>query len=78
MMKRVYSRPSIYVERVSLDNSIAATNCLVGLNDPDIVALRRFGGYFAPDLGCDWYEEGIRVGYQTVCYHSNVRNLLSS
>lgn len=76
-MKREYSRPSIHVESMKLDTVIAATNCTV--EKADMMALQRWG-YFAPDLGCGIYVENLRMGYgyDTVCYHSNVRTVLSS
>jgi hypothetical protein len=74
-MKREYSRPSIHVESMMLDTAIASTNCTVSRED--LNALQRWG-YFAPELVCGIIAENLPLGNDTVCYHSNVRTVLTS
>lgn len=74
-MKREYSRPSIHVEPMELDTAIASTNCTVPRED--LNALKRWG-FFAPELACEYYTEDVPYGNDTVCYHSNVRTVLTS
>ncbi len=74
-MKREYTKPSIYAELVKLDTTIAASNCTVSRED--LNALKRWG-YFAPDLNCTTFVENLPMGHDTVCYHSNVRTVLTS
>ena len=74
-MKRVYLRPSIHVEPMQLDTAIAASNCIV--NKADFEALQRWG-YFVAELACSFYADGLKMGEDTICYHSNIRTVLTS
>lgn len=85
-MKKLYSKPLISVEVMSLDQPIAA-NCNADFED--IRALNEFG-YFMPDQrltctinllpggGFDENNDGIADHHDTLCYHSNVQTAFLS
>lgn len=87
-MKKIYSKPLISVEAMSLDQPIAA-NCDSTIKD-DIEVLMQFG-YFMPNDsgitcsqnllptgGFDYDSDGIADSHNTVCYHSNVQQAFLS
>jgi len=83
-LKKVYNKPLISVEILSLDQPIAST-CNASKDDMEI--LMSFG-YFSSDRSCDMYigsgnpGEGGMIDWDrdgvaddthgTVCYHSNI------
>ena len=85
-MKKIYSKPLISVEAMTLDQPIAA-NCDPEIKDV-IEVLKQFG-YFTeaptcelyhllPDGGFDTTGDGIADEHDTVCYHSNVQQAFIS
>ena len=84
-MKKVYTKPLIFVEAMMLDRSIAS-NCTVAKDDMEL--LMAFG-YFNSDRSCrmyigtgnpgeggaiDWDKNGTWDDkHDTVCYHSNIQ-----
>lgn len=84
-MKKVYSKPLISVEEMSLNQSIAtAVNCTA---DKDIMEILIYFGYFMPDSTCSVVGEGDKVDsnfdgvvdeHDTICYHSNIQTAFLS
>lgn len=74
-MKKSYSKPTIYVEKLQLDTPIAA-NCVA--NKEDMQALIALG-YFA-DENCTIQQDAIQWGSSgdTICYHTNVQTAFLS
>lgn len=76
-MKKVYEKPMISVEEMSLDMPIAA-NCLANFDDVQaLIAL----GYFGDNdrgISCGAIYNEIEWGNDTVCYHSNVQTAFLS
>ena len=74
MMKKAYTKPSIYVEPIKLDSPIAA-NCIADRSDMD--AVMSFG-YFNETYNCWLIENEVEWGNSTICYHSNVQTAFLS
>jgi hypothetical protein len=74
IMKRAYSKPTIYVEAIKLDSPIAV-NCLA--EKADMEAVMSFG-YFNGDYNCFIKENEVAWGHSTICYHSNVQQAFLS
>lgn len=72
-MKKPYSKPTITVEPLKLDQPICA-GCNADQNDmKSLIEL----GYFSE--GCDIpVSDGTLPGYDTICYHSNVQTAFTS
>ena len=77
-MKKVYEKPSIYVETLELDMPIAA-GCEADKEDmEDVMVL----GYFTVELMCrksdDKYINPPNGDEDTICYHSNAQTAFFS
>ena len=72
-MKKPYSKPTITVGAIQLDQPIAV-GCTANFDDMNsLIEL----GYFAD--GCDIVVgDGTLPGYDTICYHSNVQPAFTS
>lgn len=82
-MKKIYSKPFISVEIMSLDEPIAA-NCTT--SEDDIMVLNMFGIFMdnnrgihcdprkvlLPNGGVDENGDGLSDGHDTLCYNSNI------
>ena len=73
-MKKPYSKPTITVGAIQLDQPIAA-GCTADFDDMrDLIEL----GYFA-DSSCSIPVRDVPLpGYDTICYHSNVQTAFTS
>lgn len=71
-MKKLYSKPTITVETMQLDQPLCAT-CMADRDDLD--DLLSFG-YFSAEDGCKNVYSGEK--YDTICYHSNIQTAFSS
>jgi hypothetical protein len=69
IMKKAYTKPSIYVEPIKLDSPIAA-NCRADRADMDAVMLF---GYFNAEYPCQIVKDSVDWGNSTICYHSSVQ-----
>lgn len=75
-MKKPYSKPTITVGAIQLDQPIAA-GCTANFEDmSSLIAL----GYFTAERNCDnpIPGEGPIQGFDTICYHSNVQVAFTS
>ena len=73
-MKKPYSKPTITVEPLKLDQPICA-GC--NANPDDMKSLIDLG-YFSDD-GCGTQFGDVTLpGYDTICYHSNVQTAFTS
>lgn len=70
-MKRKYTKPMMAVESFKLDHPIAA-NC--NADYEDVKSLIDIG-YFGESCKFYWQDS---IGYDTVCYHSNVLTAFTS
>ena len=67
-MKKVYSKPLISVEVLTLDQPIAL-NCVADKQDmKDVMGF----GYFTQEWNCATDTDSIEWDGDTICYHSNV------
>lgn len=83
-MKKIYNKPLISVEALTLDQPIA-TNCTADFDD--IQALMEWN-YFMdgknceinllPTGGFDFNGDGRADSHDTLCYHSNVQTAFLS
>lgn len=86
-MKKVYTKPLISVEALTLDQPIAA-NCNADFDDIlSLIDLGYFGendrGYscssnLLPNGGIDLDGDGESDWHDTLCYHSNVQTAFLS
>lgn len=74
MMKKVYSKPLISVEVLTLDQPIAL-NCAA--NKDDMNSLIELG-YFTEKETCGSIIDAIDWGDDTICYHSNIQQAFLS
>ena len=74
-MKKPYSKPTITVETIQLDQPIAA-GCKADFDDVrSLIEL----GYFSDEYKCGiQFIEDTLPGYDTICYHSNVQIAFTS
>lgn len=75
-MKKPYSKPTITVGPIQLDQPIAA-GCTADVDDmKSLMAL----GYFTTEGNCliQISGEGTIQGFDTICYHSNVQVAFTS
>lgn len=75
-MKKPYSKPTITVGAIQLDQPIAA-GCTADFDDmKDLIGL----GYFTKESNCQIQipGEGPINGFDTICYHSNVQVAFTS
>lgn len=76
-MKKPYSKPTITVEPLKLDQPICA-GCNADQNDmKSLIEL----GYFGDIASCaedKQVSDGTLPGYDTICYHSNVQTAFTS
>lgn len=83
-MKKMYNKPAVHVELITMDQPIAA-NCDMDKQDmEDLIAF----GYFGVELTCDWtllpnggfdYNgDNEPDSHDTVCYHSNIQKAFLS
>lgn len=75
-MKKPYSKPTITVGPIQLDQPIAA-GCTADFDDmKSLIEL----GYFAMEgiCGIPFPGEGTIQGFDTICYHSNVQVAFTS
>ena len=75
-MKKPYSKPTITVEAIQLDQPIAA-GCNADFDDMrSLIEL----GYFTVEGTCSIpiLGDGPIQGYDTICYHSNVQTAFTS
>lgn len=71
-MKKLYSKPTITVETMQLDQPLCAT-CMADRDDlDDLISF----GYFASEGECAEVYNGGK--YDTICYHSNVQTAFFS
>ena len=73
-MKKPYSKPTITVGAIQLDQPIAA-GCTADFDD--MRDLIKFG-YFADSSCSKPFGDGTLPGYDTICYHSNVQTAFTS
>lgn len=73
-MKKPYSKPTITVGAIQLDQPIAA-GCTADFDD--MRALLDLG-YFADSACSIQFGDGTLPGYDTICYHSNVQTAFTS
>lgn len=75
-MKKPYSKPTITVGAIQLDQPIAA-GCTADFDD--MRALIELG-YFTVEGNCSWpvVGDGALPGFDTICYHSNVQVAFTS
>ena len=72
-MKKPYSKPTITVGAIQLDQPIAA-GCTADFDDMrSLIKL----GYFADTCSIQ-VGDGTLPGYDTICYHSNVQTAFTS
>ena len=67
VLKKVYSKPTFYVEPMMMDTPIAA-NCVA--DKADMKAIMLFG-YFTQEHNCMFPEDSVDWEGDTICYHSN-------
>ena len=73
-MKKPYSKPTITVGAIQLDQPIAA-GCTADFDDMRaLIGL----GYFTAERNCQEPGDGSLPGYDTICYHSNVQTAFTS
>lgn len=75
-MKKPYSKPTITVGPIQLDQPIAA-GCTADFDDmKSLIEL----GYFTMESNCQnpIPGEGPIQGFETICYHSNVQVAFTS
>ena len=73
-MKKPYSKPTITVEPLKLDQPICA-GCEADRDDMNgLIEL----GYFADSTCSIQVSDGTLPGYDTICYHSNVQKAFTS
>lgn len=73
-MKKTYSKPTITVGAIQLDQPIAA-GCSADADD--MRSLMELG-YFTAEGNCSIsFSEGL-PGYDTICYHSNIQTAFTS
>lgn len=75
-MKKPYSKPTITVGAIQLDQPIAA-GCTADFDDmQSLIEL----GYFTAEGSCTFSipGEGPIEGNDTICYHSNVQTAFTS
>ena len=74
-MKKPYSKPTIFVEPLELDQPICA-GCEADFDDMrDLMEL----GYFTSERNCSIpVTDGTLPGHDTICYHSNVQTAFTS
>lgn len=73
-MKKVYSKPMISVELLSLDQPIAL-NCIA--DKDDVKSLMELG-YYTTEMNCNIKDVDVKWGNDTICYHSNVQTAFLS
>lgn len=74
-MKKPYSKPTITVGAIQLDQPIAA-GCQA---DPDDMRSLMELGYFTAEGNCSIpVGEGTLPGFDTICYHSNIQTAFTS
>ena len=75
-MKKPYSKPTITVEPLKLDQPICA-GCTADFDD--MRSLLEFG-YFTAERNCtiQIFGDGNLPGHDTICYHSNVQTAFTS
>ena len=75
-MKKTYSKPTIIVGAIQLDQPIAA-GCMADLDDMSSMIEM---GYFTAEGACTHPVpgEGPIQGFDTICYHSNVQTAFTS
>ena len=74
-MKKTYSKPTITVGAIQLDQPIAA-GCSADADD--MRSLMELG-YFTAERNCDiTVGEGTLPGFDTICYHSNIQTAFTS
>lgn len=75
-MKKTYSKPTIIVGAIQLDQPIAA-GCSA---DPDDMSSLLELGCFTAERSCTIQisGDGNLPGYDTICYHSNVQTAFTS
>ena len=72
-MKKPYSKPTITVGAIQLDQPIAA-GCTADFDDMrSLIEL----GYFADTCSLP-VGDGTLPGYDTICYHSNIQTAFTS
>lgn len=80
-MKRVYKKPMISVEALTLDMPIAA-NCVADFDDVQSLVDLGYFGQNDRGISCSIdYDDCIDNelwGHDTVCYHSNVQTAFLS
>ncbi len=75
-MKKTYSKPTIIVGAIQLDQPIAA-GCMADFDDMRSMIEM---GYFTAEGACDHPVPGNGPiqGFDTICYHSNVQTAFTS
>lgn len=74
-MKKTYSKPTIIVEKLQIDQPVA-NNCTADLDDMNSLLTL---GYFTAEKNCSiQIGEGTLPGFDTICYHSNVQTAFTS
>lgn len=73
-MKKVYSKPLISVEVLTLDQPIAL-NCVA--DKEDMRSLMELG-YYTEKENCIINTDSIEWGDDTICYHSNIQQAFLS
>ena len=75
-MKKPYSKPTITVGAIQLDQPIAV-GCTADFED--MQSLLELG-YFTAERNCaiKISGDGNLTGYDTICYHSNVQTAFTS
>ena len=85
-MKKIYHKPLISVEEMSLNQSIAtAVNCTANKDDMEVMKML---GYFLDEAECfftitehgkvDSNFDGVLDEHDTLCYHSNAQTIFMS
>lgn len=73
-MKKPYSKPTITVGAIQLDQPIAA-GCTADFDDMrSLIEL----GYFADTCSIPFSDGTLLPGYDTICYHSNIQTAFTS
>lgn len=73
-MKKTYSKPTIIVGAIQLDQPIAA-GCTADFGDMrSLLDL----GHFADNACSIPVGDGTLPGYDTICYHSNIQTAFTS
>ena len=75
-MKKPYSKPTITVGAIQLDQPIAV-GCTADFDD--MRSLLELG-YFTDERNCTFKisDDGSLPDYDTICYHSNVQTAFTS